>query len=294
MSLAWLLNLDADDELGDPSRRTTSGEVEARVRTFGLRTNLVREGDVLIDGPNGADGLEARAWMPTPGALARILASGALVPPAPPGEVLRTVNHRAFAMELGPTLPGSVYARSLGDALAAIGRANETGTWLLKRPFGFAGRGRRLAPVGEASPETRAFIEVSMRRFGGLAIEPLVARSDDFAIHGHVGAAGRALVLGEPTRQVCDERGGWVATELATRSDLAASEREALAAVAAIAGAALGSAGYFGPFGVDAFRYVDARGARRFHPLSEINARYTMGFVVGMGDRRPDLELTRR
>ena len=37
--------------------------------------------------------------------------------------------------------------------------------------------------------------------------------------------------------------------------------------------------GYQGPFGVDAWRYLDRRGVAHFHPLGEINARLTFGFV---------------
>jgi hypothetical protein len=41
-------------------------------------------------------------------------------------------------------------------------------------------------------------------------------------------------------------------------------------------GARLHAAGYFGPFGVDAFIYEGG-----FQPRSEINARFSMGFPVG-------------
>ena len=47
--------------------------------------------------------------------------------------------------------------------------------------------------------------------------------------------------------------------------------------------------GYFGPFGIDGFRYRDTDGHLRFNPRSEINARYSMGWAVGMRDKRPDL-----
>ena len=52
---------------------------------------------------------------------------------------------------------------------------------------------------------------------------------------------------------------------------------------------ALASAGYFGPFGIDAHRY-ELEGKSGFCALSEINARYTMGFVTGFP--RPPCELS--
>jgi len=48
------------------------------------------------------------------------------------------------------------------------------------------------------------------------------------------------------------------------------------------AAGALSDAGYFGPFGVDAYFWRTGSGALRFNPLGELNARYTMGFSVGM------------
>ena len=44
-------------------------------------------------------------------------------------------------------------------------------------------------------------------------------------------------------------------------------------------GEALLATGYRGPFGIDAWRYRDSDGRLRFHPLGEINARLTFGFV---------------
>ena len=48
---------------------------------------------------------------------------------------------------------------------------------------------------------------------------------------------------------------------------------------------ALHAAGYFGPFGIDAYRYADAHGRTRWNPCGELNARYTMGYALGMADR---------
>ena len=45
-------------------------------------------------------------------------------------------------------------------------------------------------------------------------------------------------------------------------------------------GAALHEAGYFGPFGVDAFTWRDRAGALRLQPRSEVNARWSMGFAA--------------
>jgi hypothetical protein len=49
-------------------------------------------------------------------------------------------------------------------------------------------------------------------------------------------------------------------------------------------------AGYYGPFGIDAFRWRDQNGKQQWNPRCEINARYSMGWSIGMGQSRPDLE----
>jgi hypothetical protein len=262
-------------------------DLARRARSFALRTNLVREGDVLLGDGARADGVAARAWMPTPRALAAIASAGAIAPDAPALEVLRRLNDRTFAFELGPRLDGAVLARSIDEALATLARPVAGGTWLLKRPFTFAGRGQLRATCAGLALTTRAFVQSSIEQSGSVVIEPLCDRTADFAIHGHLDPTG-ALVLGDPTRPTCDVRGVWRATELAAPGDLTDDERALLLATGAEVAAALSGAGYFGPFGVDAFRYTDPDGRSRFHPLCEINARYTMGFAIGMGDHRPD------
>jgi hypothetical protein len=68
----------------------------------------------------------------------------------------------------------------------------------------------------------------------------------------------------------------------AEAGELDDSERLALTSSATRVAQALARADYFGPFGIDAYRYED-RGQPGFCALSEINARYTLGFVAGFG-----------
>jgi len=93
---------------------------------------------------------------------------------------------------------------------------------------------------------------------------------------------GGACVLGDVTVQRCDEHGAWVFSEQARPTDLGDDEQLALRRETARAAEALHAAGYFGPFGVDAYRYRDDAGALCFNPRSEVNARYSMGWGVGM------------
>ena len=77
-------------------------------------------------------------------------------------------------------------------------------------------------------------------------------------------------------------------------SNLEGRKRDALLAAFDDTSRGLREAGYFGPFGVDAFAWEDELGARRFQPRCEVNARYSMGWAAGMGALRPDLMATAR
>lgn len=287
---AWLLNFDADDELAAPRGYAPRAEVQARFAALAARVGpLLAPGDVLLEAGRGATpGLEGRAFCPTPRACATLAAAGARVPAAPPLSVLRQVNDRAFHAELGLDLPGAAFARSVDEALAVLSGASPTGRWLAKRAFGFAGRGRHVFDGSDVHDEkARTWLERSLRG-GGLEIGPLCERLADFALHGFVDPAG-ALMLGAPTTQVIDAAGAWQTTRRARAGELAPDEALALRDEAARTGDALRRTGYFGPFGIDAFRWRSPDGAARFLARCDVNARYTMGWATGMGELRPDL-----
>ncbi len=292
---AWVLNFDADEELAAPRGYTPSAAVRARFADLAGRVGpLLADGDLLLaDGDllhaRRAIGLEGRAFCPTPRALAALAAAGAQLPAAPPAEVLRHVNDRAFHASLGLGLPGAAFVETIDEALAVLAAPCPTDRWLVKRAFGFAGRGRRAFAAGTVDAAGRAWLVRATAIAGaGLEIEPLCDRIADFAMHGFLGDGG-GLTLGEPTAQVIDKTGAWQATRRARPEDLEPAERDALAREAHRTAEALLAAGYFGPFGIDAFRWHGPGGQPRFHPRCDVNARYTMGWAVGMGAARPDL-----
>jgi hypothetical protein len=193
------------------------------------------------------------------------------------------VNTRAFAAGLGATLPGAAFVTDLVAAEAAIARKPDVGdAWRIKYAFGMAGRNQRVVAPGRAAGADRAFVERGVAS-GGVQIEPNVPIDTEYAVHGILSAEG-VLRLGVLVRQRCDARGTWLATERSDPRDAAARDvAPAMVDEARRVAAALGAAGYFGPFGIDAYTYRDRGGARCFQPRSEINARYSMGFAVGFG-----------
>ena len=297
------MNLDADDELcafsraategrekASPwSRRVTKSFVRARITERFTELSALVAGGVLVGAgrEDEAKGLPGRAFCPTPGALVDMAAVGAIASPAPPLEVLARANHRLFSANLGQTLEGAIWVEdeaALASAFAELVHPS-TSAWVLKHPHGYVGRMRHK--TRELDARTRAFAVRCFSDAGGLALEPWVERHGDYAIHGFLGAEG-ADIFGAPTRQVCDANGAW---QTSTRShDLECHEVEVLEAEARRVANSLREIGYFGPFGVDAFRYRATPGeAVRFNPRCEVNARYTMGWAIGTGDARPDL-----
>jgi len=275
----WVLNLDAERELCGRTRRLSpaaraalAASVEAAARA------LLGPGDQLVaDGVRRGDRPPGRAWCPTPSARARLVRAGARPEPAPPVEVLRRVNDRAFSAGRFAALPGAVLARTRAEVLDAVEGGG--GRWLLKRAFGFAGRGQRRVDRGCVTEDDRRWIDAALAE-GGVAVEPRVELLGEYAWHGVVERGG-ALRLGRPCVQTCDASGAWLATRPAAEGDLGPDEREALAH------AAHAVAGYFGPFGVDAFRWRADNRTARFHACSDVNARYTMGWATGLGLREP-------
>jgi hypothetical protein len=316
---AWLLNFDAEDELDRGAGHTSSRAVRARFAALANNVAaLLAPGDVILDlapapapalAPAPAPALAlapaldpaarrsslapaaflGRAWCPTPGALRSIARAGAVVPAAPAAAVLRRVNHRRFCAELGQTLPGARYVDTLDDVVATVNAPPSGRAWLLKRPFGFAGRGRKRLRSGALDAADHAWIAASIAAGEGLQIEPWVDIALDAGLHGFLAPSGD-LVIGAPTVQRTDAAGAWRASHRAAPGDLSTAEERALFEAMATTAAALHEVGYFGPFGIDAFRFHDEAGAPRWNPRGEINARYSMGWAVGMGEKRPDLE----
>lgn len=284
---AWVLNLDADVELATRHRYAPTKAVlramDAPVRL--LAAALLSPDDVLVDDrspPGSAAGLQGRAFCPTDRAMSLLARAGAVLPPRPTQDVLRTVNGRAFCSRLGRTLPGAELASDLANAeRVLLSTPPVAKQWRVKRAFGMAGRGQRRIAPGPLSEPDRAFLRASITSEGCVQIEPDVAIVRELGIHGFVDREGGAR-FGRVVEQRCDEHGQWQSTSLAT--DVPPDVSDALASEASTVATALRAAGYFGPFGIDAFLYRDLAGVVRLQPRSEINARYSMGYAVGFPD----------
>ena len=293
--VAWVMNLDAEDELARGGAHTPTEVMKARIeRLLPRLAGLIRPEDRVV-WPGSArveHGLWGRAWCPTRWARTQLEHAGLRVPRAPSVEVLRRVNHRRFAHELGQALPSAGWAvnteqlTSLLAATDALRKLSVEGCWLIKRPLGYAGRGRKRLRPGQLTEADQAWLEASLRDGDGLQVEPLVARELDCALHGWLAEDGQCA-FGQLTLQRVDATGAWESTDPAPAGTLTEDERSALTSEGRRTAAALHAAGYFGPFGLDAFRWRAPDGQLHFQPRSEVNARYSMGWATGLGVFRP-------
>ena len=115
----------------------------------------------------------------------------------------------------------------------------------------------------------------------------LDAAARRIALHAWLGRGGECIT-GRPTCLLTDTDGAWLCTEPCDSAQLLGDELQQLTDAHAVAARALTAAGYFGPFAIDAFRWRDDAGRRHFQPVSELNARFTMGFFVGFADLQDD------
>jgi hypothetical protein len=285
----WVLNLDAELELARgrpgyvPQRKLLAQLAE---HGAGSRALLGAE-DVLLheEPPENAAALVGRAWCPTPMALAKLRALAVEPEPHPEAAVLRRVNHRLFAHELGGGLPDQAYVRTRAELTTQLGPYSRR--WLLKRPLTFAGRGQARV-IGPLTEKQWTWVDASLAR-DGLIVEPLVEPVFEVSLHGFVWQ-DRRYELGRICAQAVSERGAFCGVRLAGAEELSESETSAFYERAQAAAHALAKAGYFGPFGIDGYRYrLDDEA--RFCALGEINARYTLGFVTGFPRHPHELSL---
>ncbi|MEM9382907.1 MAG: hypothetical protein AAGB93_23350 [Planctomycetota bacterium] len=287
VSRLWLFNLDAEEELAGRPPAGAREEAVARLAeplAHG-RGGLLAPRDTLVGAPGGPGPVERSgvAWCPTPSACAQLESAGAAVPPAPAVEVLRRANARETFVDLDP-LPGACIVGEGAElrrvlSSEAPGRAPGSGrppAWLLRRSLGSAGRGRLVVERWGERAELWASTALAE---GPVHVAPLVDLVEEFALHGRVAPDG-SFALGSPVlhRAV---GGTFRGAERATFASLGADRTERLVQAASAVGERLAGLGYRGPFGVDAFAWMDGRGARRFHAPSEVNARYTMSFGIG-------------
>lgn len=288
---AWILNLDVEDELAT-ARYQRPRAVAGRIRGLApLLTGLTSGAATIVDEGDARayaqrpprPGVWARAWSCTPWACARMRQAELALPEwVPTPDVLAAVLHRRFAVteQLGWEASRWLVDRAELDALLRDVPVGEA--WRLKRARGYAGRGQRVVRAPELTADDARWVDASLRDDGGLLAEPELELEATLALHGYVSPTGQHS-FGTPTTQQVDARGAWRRTTPVVLDRGLASR---LLARAHTAADALHARGYAGAWGMDAL--VGRWRTERVEVLlGELNARYTMGWSVGIGPWRP-------
>jgi phosphoribosylaminoimidazole carboxylase (NCAIR synthetase) len=191
----------------------------------------------------------------------------------------RAANDRsrtlAIAHALGVALPGARLVTSLAELDEHLGGFAGR-PWICKARWTAAGRDRARGDGSALGGELRARIARMLERFGPLVFEPWLDRVADVGVCGAIAADGE-VALCEPHRLISDPRGGFLGIDLAPVDRAIAGSFGAVARAAAARVAA--QTGYRGPFAIDGFVHRD-RGEHQLHPLCELNARYSFGWIA--------------
>jgi len=296
-SAAPLLLDNVGAEEGDATRSWPVAAVDAARAVAALWRSLFEAPPFdWLPGPD-----QAAAWLNTP--EAERAASDAKRPLyGAPAEVVRRVHDKAFALEvargarlvpdalegcsavLEPSelLPAEAGVRAL-EARAAAFPAWARERLTLKPRLGSSGRGRVACKAGEIdAPAVRGALPRLAAR-GGLVLEPWLRRHLDLSANLWVSAGAEVRLLGT-ARQLLTRagvyRGQAGLVDSRGRVSSGSDDDEALREAAATAALAAADVGYWGPLGIDAFRFEGPGGELALRPLVEINARFTVGAVV--------------
>lgn len=199
----------------------------------------------------------------------------------PSHEAVCRVQSRVFSLaleqRLGIALPGAEQFST--RAALERGVAAQSGAFVLKHPFGVAGRARVFgAPErGGLSPGAWRWCEKVLAHHP-LILEPWVERVQDFGTQFWIPEQGPSVHLG--TLELLNEPNGTFRGHQlpALRED---QLPPGLLSWGLKVCEAVREAGYWGPLGLDSFTHLAAEGVR-LRPLVELNARLTMG-MVGLG-----------
>ena len=182
----------------------------------------------------------------------------------------KAANDRRLALGVC-ALPG---ARVVTTVAELDGLDAPAGAWIAKAVWTAAGRDRVRGPL---DAETRRYAAKLLVRFGALVVEPWCERVLDFGVCATVDAG--KVTAHAPHGLLVDARGGFAGIDLAAPA-LTTAERDRVEATVHAAGAAIAAVGYSGPFAIDGFVFASDRGDRQLHPLCEINARHTFGWIA--------------
>ncbi|MDT7808760.1 MAG: hypothetical protein QOJ70_2573 [Acidobacteriota bacterium] len=244
-----------------------------------LGTEAHRRGVELVS-PEDKGSQAGRLFTPwgwTPSAAKAGMKVGAIVRPIG-FEIVRRVNSKlwshALEVELGVALEGAATADTIETLREHAARAcpGPQDKWVIKSPYGFAARERVLGrgPAVEGAQAVWALKRLA--RGETLIFQPWLEVVREYGVVVEINDDGSHRVLGVSDLQT---NGAGTGTGYMLGRPPIIERMTQLEAMASVVCERLHAEGYRGPAGVDAIEHAGG-----LHPLLEVNARYTMGFVA--------------
>jgi hypothetical protein len=180
----------------------------------------------------------------------------------------------ALEVEMGWALPGARVAHTAEELAEAAARAcpGADDKWVVKSPYGFAARERVLGRGPRVEGPQAAWAFKRLARGEPLIFQPWLEVLREYGVVVEVSRGGAHRLLGVSDLQT---NGAGAGTGYVLGRPPTQERMKELEAVAAVVCERLRAEGYSGPAGFDALEHAGG-----LHPLLEVNARYTMGFVA--------------
>jgi hypothetical protein len=171
-------------------------------------------------------------------------------------------------------MAGACAAASFAELAEAVARAcpRADDKWVIKSPFGFAARERVLGRGARLEGAQATWVRRQLARGETLIFQPWLERVREYGVTLEIMPGGEINLAGISDLQT---NGAGTGTGYLLGRKIDPGRRTELENMARVVGARLFREGYTGPAGVDAIEHTGG-----LHPLLEINARYTMGFVA--------------
>ena len=193
-------------------------------------------------------------------------------------DIVARVNSKlwshALEVEMGWALDGACVAHTPEELTGAAARAcpGADDKWVVKSPFGFAARERVLGRGPRVEGPQGAWASKRLARGEPLIFQPWLEVKREYGVVVEVSNEGAHRLLGVSDLQT---NGAGTGTGYMLGRPPEPERTKELERVAAVVCERLRAEGYFGPAGFDALEHAGG-----LHPLLEVNARYTMGFVA--------------
>lgn len=216
-------------------------------------------------------------WGWTPSAIEAGLKLGAIVN-APSLNLIKKINSKVFSFSLeqewGIALKGSGIAKDVNELKAIIREScpGASDKWVIKSPMGVAARERILGRGSTLNQAATIWVERQFEKGEQLIFQPWLEVIREYGVTIYINVNGEIEFLGVSDLQT-NGAGTGIGYLLGRKIEL--FRLAELKEVAERVGKRLFQEGYSGPAGIDALEH-----SKGLHPLLEINARYTMGFVA--------------